>query len=135
MREFKKLNRSLHDDFFDVEIYASGIYPRLRFVPRENSGATIDEVLKPRSRFQRLLTVLDTSKYYARFIVLPDSYEAYLAARAVVDDAGLLAGWDPQGEGWEFTTHLGGSILFGPKPPPDPNAKPAPPAKPQNVID
>ena len=137
MKEFKKLNRRLSDDFFEVEIYASGIYPRLKFIPKENAGASEDEVLKPRSRFQKMLFVLDKTKYYARFIVLPDSYEVYLAARAISDQAGLLSGWDPQGEGWEFTTHLGGPTLFGPKPPPvpvDPNAKPAP-VKPANVID
>lgn len=135
MKEFKKVNRRLSDDFFEVEIYASGIYPRLKFIPKENAGATEDEVLKPRSRFQKMLFVLDKSKYYARFIVLPDSYEVYLAARAISDQAGLLSGWDPQGEGWQYTTHLGGSTLFGPKPPPNPNAKPAPPGKPANVID
>lgn len=135
MREFRKLNRRLTDDFFEVEIYAAGIYPRLKFIPKENDGADEDEVLKPRSRFQRALFVLDKNKYYARFIVLPDSYEVYLAARAVSDQAGLLSGWEPQGEGWQYTTYLGGATLFGPKPPPDPNAKPAPLGKPANVID
>ena len=136
MKEFKKLNRRLTDDFFEVEIYAAGIYPRLKFIPKENGGADEDEVLKPRSRFQKMLFVIDKNKYYAHYIVLPDSYEVYLAARAISDQAGLLSGWDPQPEGWEYTTYLGGETLFGPKPPPaDPNAKPAPPAKPANVID
>ena len=135
MKEFKKLSRSLRDDFVEIEMYAAGIYPRLRFTPKKNAGATQEEVLKPRSRFQRLLAVLDRNKYYARFIVLPDSYEVYLAARAVAADQKLLAGWDPQAESWQYTTHLGGPILFGPKPPPNPNAPPTPPAKPQNVID
>ena len=135
MKEFKKANRRLGDDFFEIELYAAGIYPRLKFIPKGKAGATIEEVLKPRSRFQKMLFVLDKNKYYARFIVLPDSYEAYLAARAVADKARLLAGWDPQGEGWQYTTYLGGSTLFGPKPKPNPNAKPAPPTKPANVID
>ncbi len=135
IKEFKKANRRLSDEFFEVELYDAGIYPRLKFTPKPNSGATQDEVLKPRSRFQRLLARLDKTKYYARFIVLPDSFEVYLAARAVADEAGLLSGWDPQGSGWEYTTYLGGPILFGPKPKPDPNAKPAPPSKPANVID
>jgi hypothetical protein len=135
MKEFKKVNRRLFDEFFEIELYAAGIYPRLRFIPKENAGATEDEVLKPRSRFQRMLMVIDKSKYYARFIVLPDSYEVYLAARSVADRAGLLSGWDPQGTGWQYTTSLGGPTLFGPKPPPNPNAKPAPPTKPANVID
>ncbi len=135
MKEFKKANRRLSDEFFEVEIYAAGIYPRLTFTPKENAGATLAEVEKPRSRFQRVLAALDRTKYYARFIVLPDSYEVYLSARAVADQAGILSGWDPQGTGWQYTTHLGGPILFGPKPPPNPNAKPAPPSKPANVID
>lgn len=135
MKEFKKASRALRDDFFEIELYAAGVYPRLKFTPKRNAGATIDEVVKPRSRFQRLLSVIDKNKYYARFIVLPDSYEVYLAARAVATKQRLLAGWDPQAEGWQYTTYLGGPTLFGPKPPPDPNAKPAPPAKPANVID
>ncbi|MDA1050397.1 MAG: hypothetical protein O3C40_07930 [Planctomycetota bacterium] len=139
MNDFKKSNRRLGDDFFEVEIYADGIYPRLKFIPKENAGADEAEILRPRSRFQRALFVLDKSKYYARFIVLPDSYEVYLAARAMSAQAGLLSGWEPVGEGWEYTTHLGGSILFGPQPPPppppDPNAPPPPPPKPANVID
>ena len=135
MTEFKKTFRRLADDFFELEIYASGIYPRLRFNPIEDSGADEDEVLRPRSRFQRAILLLDKSKYYARYIVLPDSFEVYLAARAVSDEAGLLSGWEPQAEGWQYTTHLGGSILFGPKPPPNPNPTPSPPAKPANVID
>jgi len=98
MVEFKKANRrNMRDDFLEVELYASGIYPRLRFTPKKNSGATEKEVLNPRSRFQRMLTGLDKNKYYARFIVLPDSYEVYLAARSVAAQKNLLAGWDPQG--------------------------------------
>ncbi len=132
MKEFKRLNRSLRDEFFEIELYASGIYPRLRFIPRENAGATEDEVANPRSRFQRILKSVDRSKYYARFIVLPDSFEVYMTAREVVSKMGMLAGWDPQSEQYEFTTWIGGPTLFGPKPPPKPKA---PPAKPANVID
>lgn len=136
MKEFKKTSRLLRDDFFEIELYAAGIYPRLKFIPKEKGGATLDEVIKPRSRFQKILSVLDKNKYYARFIVLPDSYEVYLAARSVATQQRLLAGWDPQPANWQYTTHLGGLTLFGPKPPPaPPNPNPAPPAKPANVID
>jgi hypothetical protein len=137
MTEFKKANRrNMRDDFLEVELYATGIYPRLRFTPKKNAGATEKEVLNPRSRFQRMLSVLDKSKYYASFVVLPDSYEVYLAARSVAAEKQLLAGWSPQSESYVFTTHLGGKILFGPKPPPPkPDPNPKPPAKPRNVID
>jgi hypothetical protein len=134
--EFRKQTKNLRDDFFDIEVYAAGIYPRLKFTPREKKGFHEGEVTNPRGDFQKMLASLDRTKYYAQFIVLPDSFEVYLAGRAVADQAGLLSGWDPQPEEYQYTTHLGGPMLFGPKPPPpDPNAKPAPPAKPANVID
>lgn len=135
MKEFQKSNRTLRDDYFDVELYAKGIYPRLRFTPRPNAGATTKEVESPRSRFRRQLAQIDNQQYYARFIVLPDSYDIYLSVRAAVDEQGLLAGWDPQGAQYQYDTWLGGPLLFGPKPKPNPNAKPAPPSKPPNVID
>ena len=136
-RHFAKAARTLTDEFFSVEVYAAGIYPRLRFQPHKRAGATLKEVSSPRSRFQKSLAGIDPRKYYARFIVLPDSYEVYLAARTAVNQKGILAGWEPQAADWQFTTHLGGSLLFGPKPPP---AKPNPnppknPPKPPNVID
>ncbi|AMV18427.1 hypothetical protein [Planctomyces sp. SH-PL14] len=133
--EFRRQNRNLRDDFFDIEVYAAGIYPRLKFTPRDKAGFHEGEVVKPRGKFTQILSTLDRTKYYAQFIVLPDSFEVYLAARAVADQAGILSGWDPQPHSFQYTTHLGGPILFGPKPPPDPNPKPAPPAKPANVID
>lgn len=133
--EFRRQNRNLRDEFFDLEVYAAGIYPRLKFTPRDKAGFHEGEVVKPRGKFAQILSALDRTKYYAQFIVLPDSFEVYLAARAVADQAGILSGWDPQPQNFQYTTHLGGPILFGPKPPQDPNPKPAPPAKPANVID
>lgn len=136
MKEYNKKNRLIRGKLFDVELYASDIYPRLKFIPKKNKGATIREVINPRSNFQKMLNSINKQKYYARYIVLPDSYEVYLAARAVSKQKRLLAGWDPQAETWQYTTSLGGKILFGPKPPPPkPNPNPAPPAKPRNVID
>jgi len=134
-KEFKKINRSIRDEFFEIELYASGISPRLKFIPREEAGASEEEVANPRSRFQRILKSVDRSKYYARFIVLPDSFEVYMTAREVVSRYGMLAGWDPQPATYEYTTWLGGSTRFGPKPKPNPNAPKPPPSKPANVID
>ena len=130
-------SRAFKDLPVDVEIYASGIYPRLRFKPREKAGFTEREVKG--TKFQKgLLGAVDWRKYYARFIVLPDSYDVYLTTREVVQRKEILAGWEPQSDAWQYTTHLGGSVLFGVRPPPpkpDPNAKPGPKPKPQNVLD
>ncbi|MEZ6086524.1 MAG: hypothetical protein R3C05_00505 [Pirellulaceae bacterium] len=121
------------DDFFDVEYYIhQDRYPRLRFHPREKRGAIATALINPRSTIRRdYLSNLDITKYYARFYVLPDSYEIYLIARGILQDAGMLAGWDPQPQDWLFTTHVGG-VELGPPLPIDPNA---PKPKPQSVID
>ena len=131
--------RPLMDDFFIVRMYAAGRDPRLKFEPKKNSGCKIAEIQTPRSRFRKLLMTVDPSKYYFKFIVMPDSYEAYVEARHVTDEMKFLAGWTPVDANYEFTTWVGGKVKFGPEPPPpDPNAPKPPPPKPgpkPNVLD
>ena len=135
LAEFAKLTK-LQDDYFQVEMTVSGgRYPRLTFNTRPTGGFTMKEIQGERSRFRRLMEATDKTKYYARFYVLPDSYEMYVEARRVCSDVGLLAGWIPQGEGWKYTTSLGGKLRLGP-PMEDPKPNPNPgPVKPPNVID
>lgn len=122
------------DDFFEVEYYVQGNrYPRLRFHPRPRRGAIDTVLVNSNSKIRKLyLNNLDVSKYYARFYVLPDSYDIYLVARRIFQDAGMLAGWDPQAADWIYTTHVG-VVELGPPLPPNPN--PRPPGKPASVID
>ena len=122
------------DDFFAIEYFvADERHLRIRLTPREGRGATAAEVGKRRGRiWTKYLNNVDPNKYYARFFVLPDSFEVYATARRMFTQRGILAGWDPQGETYELTTWVPGGIELGPereKPPPDPNRKPA------NVID
>ncbi|MFG0261488.1 MAG: hypothetical protein ACF788_03770 [Novipirellula sp. JB048] len=126
------------DNYFDVEYYVhANTWPRIRLIPREGRGANQSLLATPRSRFYRdVLSQLDTSKYYGRFHVLPDSFEVYTVARGVFSRLGVLAGWEPQNADWVYTTHITGGIRLGPPPPPpDPNAKPNPKPKPASVID
>lgn len=134
--EFDKLT-SLKDDYFELEMTVSGgRYPRLTFHPRSTGGFTIQEIKGDRSRFRRLMEATDETQYYARFYVLPDSYEAYVEARRVCSEVGLLAGWIPQGESWEYTTALGGPLRIGPPmEDPKPTSTGTAPSKPPNVID
>jgi len=131
VKEFNE--RRLTDDFFRAEMYDAGGSPRLRLEPKSD-GYSVAEIENPRSRFARLIRSIDPSKAYFRFLVMPDSYDAYVSARRVVDEAGFLAGWQPQGETWKYTTSLGGELRFGPKPKNDKPAPPKPTTKP-NVID
>lgn len=129
---YTRLN--INDDFFDVECYiADDRWPRLRLTPKERRGADEEEVRRPGSRIRRIMATLDPQKFYARFYVLPDSYDVYVTARRVLTDAGVLAGWEPQRESWVYTTSVSGGIELGP-PRPKPPAPTTPP-KPANVID
>jgi hypothetical protein len=67
---------------------------------------------------------------YARYVVWPDSYEAYLTARTITDEANLPAGWQPMFETSIFERWTPFRCTPPPPPPPDPNAPPKPPVDP-----
>ena len=121
------------DDLFDVEYYIVGDrHLRLRFKPREGRGGTDRQLVNPRSKIRSLyLNQMDATKYYARFHVLPDSYDVYLTARRLFNKNNVLSGWNPESEGWFYTTWVPGGIELGPPV----ERKPPPPGKPQNLID
>ena len=144
-QQVKRLQKNWRDDDCTIEVVASGINLNLRFTPKdfERAGANVKEVENSKSRFRKMLSLVDNRKYYAKFIVYPDSYDVYLSARAALAQQNLLAGWEPRGMPREgqvvyHDTWLGSKILFGKKPPPkpvDPNKPPPKPTKPKNEID
>ncbi|MCM2372050.1 coiled-coil domain-containing protein [Aporhodopirellula aestuarii] len=128
------------DEFFDVEYFVAGErFPRLRFIPRPDDGASEKEIVNPRSRIRspKLLGAINPEKMYARFFVLPDSFGVYVTARRFFSEAGVLAGWEPQPEDWRYQTGVPGGIELGPPRPPKPTPPPDPDAKPKrpNLID
>lgn len=125
------------NDYFEAEYFVLGnTWPRIRLIPRAGSGIKEQEVSNPRSRFYTQgIATIDRTKFYARFFVLPDSHEIYVGARSAMSEANILSGWEPQPEDWTYVTSIPGGVRLGPPPKPNPNATPAPPAKPQNVID
>ncbi len=133
------------DDFFDVEYYVQNDqYPRIRFLPRKNRGGTVKQLASRRPRIQRMyVDGIDGNKYYARFYVLPDSYEVYTVARRAFGNAQIMAGWEPQNQDWRLTASVPGGIVLGPPPPPPKSAPPSPPSTsppkqpppPPNLID
>ena len=113
--------------------------PWLVFERREGRGHPARVLVRRSSAYQKGLQTLDPTQYFARFLVWPDSFETYLAARRVATDHGLLAGWAPQSTTAEFQLPLGGELALGPpakpkpvKPTPVPT-KPAPPPRPVPV--
>lgn len=137
-QQYEKLKNPT--DYFDVEYYVQGNrWPRFRLIPRENRGAIGKELVNPRSRLRRWFNGVDFNKYYARFYVLPDSFDVYVLARRFFSNNKILAGWDPQTENWTLTSHVPGGIELGPPrpkpPPPPPGSKPSAKPKPPNLID
>lgn len=111
----------------------------LRILPEEGVGETIEEIQRSSSKYKRAMLKLKRDENYARFVVWPDSYEAYLAARTLTDDYNLPAGWQPMYptsifEKWTPFICTPDKPL-PPRPKPDPNAPDKPKPLPEPPID
>ncbi|NOY41085.1 MAG: hypothetical protein GXP26_04515 [Planctomycetes bacterium] len=143
IREFNRRSlalekRSPKNRYFHVELVAAGSNPRLVFHPLESGGVTERTINRAQSSFRKRLKSVDPSSYYIRFNVCLDSFDVYVTARRIISRLDLLAGWEPLPVDWKFTTNLGGTIRFGPRPKPKPKPVNPPkpkPSKPVNVID
>ncbi len=124
------------DAFFTAEYYVAGNrWPRIRFIPQVDEGASIQAMSNRSSGMMKLIKTLNPQQFFCRFYVLPDSYAIYAKTRRAAARQKLLAGWEPQSEDWLLTTSVPGVELGPPRPKPPPPANPPPPRKPPNVID
>lgn len=60
-------------------------------------GENSREIGRPESKFQQVIASLDPETEYAFFVVRPDGFEAFRAAREAIWNAraGLQVGWEP----------------------------------------
>jgi len=120
----------------------------LIYEPRGTAGETAKQVVNSNSEWRRVLKRLDPHKFYVRFLVWSDSFDAYVAARTVCDELDVLAGWEPYHADFQWKISLGIAVKCEgkPKPPPapppakkepGPSAPPAPPPPPlpNDVVD
>ncbi|MEO0475796.1 MAG: hypothetical protein AAF085_07485 [Planctomycetota bacterium] len=124
-------------DYFaenEVEYRGIGIKTRnsgsrvvMRLFPEEGLGESIEEMQRSSSRLKRSLLRMRRNKSYARFVVWPDSYEAYLAARTITDEANLPAGWQPM---WNTSVFERWTPFRCTPPKPTTPPKPKPPTDP-----
>ncbi len=100
---------------------------------KEAAGEDVDGLSQPNSKFAKTLDGIDPLKHYLLFQVFPDSFEVYLAARAVAAKGKFPAGWLPTGRTPDWNSmHWGHKAIGRSKVPPPPPAKPPPPgAKPK----
>ncbi|MGH0037142.1 MAG: hypothetical protein ACQGVK_19130 [Myxococcota bacterium] len=82
-------------------IYRWGVRPdssnmRLEFILRwadTKVGLSDKDLRDPHSRYAMRLQTLDPEEHYLLFYVWSDSYEVYLTARRIAEDAGFRVGW------------------------------------------
>jgi hypothetical protein len=123
------------DNNFRVKMQIANYTPRLQF-EYLGGGEDPEEIAAKSSKYQVGLRRLDPQKQYVKFYVWSDSFDAYVQARRICDELGLLAGWQPYGETYEWETSLDIPVKIAgkPKPPPPqprpPGETPPPPPKP-----
>lgn len=78
-------------------------------------GETIAQLNAPNSNFQQVLAKYNSQKDYLIFVVRPDSFEAFRAARKKAWDAGYEVGWEPhpQNAPIKIRTILGSELPGG----------------------
>ena len=136
----KEFNRKpMRNDFFDMQLAArnDGV-PILVCTPKPRGGASLSEVDRKASRFNKDLAQLDPTKFYLQFLVCSDSYDIYMSAREQAESLKLAVGWSPQPPEWRYSFGIGGDLRLGPPRKPNPNPPKKPPTgpkKPANVID
>lgn len=135
----------LDDDQFRTKLVIQN-YRLVLIYEHKGAGETPERLRGSSSRFQASVRRMGTQNNYARFLVWPDSFDVYVEARSICDERGVLAGWQPCTEDYQWKITLGikvtceGKPKPKPKPPPDKSApkKPAappPPPLPNDVID
>jgi len=134
---FKQLQIGTQDYRLGIRTYDDRPYGNLEFIPLPNGGETAEQIALPSSRYRAALRQFQKNNNYLRFMVNTNSFETYVAARAISDQYKIPAGWEilttPT-----WLASLGSEVRFHqkivppPPPPPPPGAKPPPPP---NVLD
>ncbi len=99
---------------YEVTTVDNGV--SLLFEPLSDEiGEPIDRLTTANSQFQQVLSQFNPNKDYLVFIVRPDSFEAFRAARKQAWDAGYEVGWEPhpQDSPIKIRTILGSELPGG----------------------
>jgi hypothetical protein len=101
----------------------------------------ITGLLRPWSKYRKALADVKKRGNYAKFIVYPDSFEAYLKAREVANEMKVPAGWqvntNPKMMTWKTLPDISLNKTEPPPPPPPPPPADTKPkvVRPKNVLD
>jgi hypothetical protein len=126
------------NDEFRLRIQPIDKTPYLVIEHIPGKGTTARQAGRSTSAYARSLAQINPATHYARFLVWPDSYEVYLAAREECDKRNIPAGWQPFSAEAEWRISLASHFRCDDwvEPPPQPPQPPAPaprPARPAPV--
>lgn len=93
----RQSNFRANTDNYRVKTVDNGV--SLLFQPQSTDiGETTTELTATDSAYQQVLAKFNPQEDYLIFIVRPDSFEAFRAARKQAWDAGYDVGWEPHGQ-------------------------------------
>ncbi|MBI1368376.1 MAG: hypothetical protein GC162_06945 [Planctomycetes bacterium] len=121
---------ALGDKYFRVRIKIHNYTPYMILDRKPDAGETVEQLSAPQSDYQQAVRAANKTTQYARYLVWPDSFETYIAARAIAADADMMAGWEPMTLNSEWSVRLEGNIKCKgrpPEPPPPPDKTIRPP--------
>ena len=127
--EFNK--ERIGNKHFEVKCIRAGRGIYLELLPTEECGEEPDKAMK--GFFAEVLRHMQT-KYYLRYLVEPDSFEAYAEIRKMTDSNGFYAGWTIVEPG-SYTYRFSSGYIIGVKPPPRPPRDPGKPGPLKGVLD
>jgi hypothetical protein len=84
--------------YYNVRVYLEPSSSNLAYVYEpipEEQGETPQELVKTDSTFESAIAQLDPQGDYIAFLVRPDSFEAFRAARKLAWSRGFDVGWEP----------------------------------------
>lgn len=81
------------DHRLSLQLHPTLNVERLFATMRKDGGEEVARLQTSVSRFESVVRDIDKAKQYVRFIVWPDSFEAYVRAREIIERHGVAAGW------------------------------------------
>ncbi len=120
------------DPFFRLRCENLGMAMIIKYEQRkQDQGETLDQIQQPTSAYAQAIRKINPAKNFVKFLVWPDAFEVYLAARKLVQEPGdkgpkssdkapkLLAGWVPYDVGEPLSEMIGGGAPTGGAPRPE----------------
>ncbi len=110
-RAGRLINFQTRTDYYNVKMTNPSTFSLLYEPIPSQEGENKDQIAAKNSAFNQLLAKLNPQEDYLAFIVRPDSFSAFRAARQQAWDKGFEAGWEPHKTELPITFGSGGRAI------------------------